>query len=119
MKIDPDTHLTPSLNLEKRSFISVSEHILEVHHILVACNLLAKKKRKYIFGRRDVVEAFRFHPTLVLILWAPLSLSLSLSLIMSVLILIELAMINDRSVTVYPVNKNKCPAERISAYGPA
>ena len=109
--------MTPSLNLEKRSFISVSEHILEVHHILVACNLLAKKKRKNIFGRRDVVEAFRFHPTLVLILWAPLS--LSLSLIMSVLILIELAMINDRSVTVYPVNKNKCPAERISAYGPA
>ena len=44
----------------------VCEHcqcILTVRHILVECNHFARE-RKYIFGRRDVVESFRFHPTL-------------------------------------------------------
>ena len=38
------------------------EYILTVRHMLVECN----QERKDIFGRRDVVESFRFHPTLVL-----------------------------------------------------
>ena len=38
--------------------------ILTVHHILVACNHFAEK-RKVIFGKRNVVESFRFHPTLI------------------------------------------------------
>ena len=35
-------------------------------HILVECNHFAQE-RKDIFGRRDVVESFRFHPTLILL----------------------------------------------------
>ena len=38
--------------------------ILTVRHILVECNHFAQE-RKDIFGRRDVVESFRFHPTLI------------------------------------------------------
>ena len=39
--------------------------ILTVHHILVECNHFARERRD-IFGRRGVVESFRFHPTLIL-----------------------------------------------------
>jgi hypothetical protein len=38
---------------------------LTVRHILVECNHL-KPTRKYIFGRQNVVESFRFHPQLIL-----------------------------------------------------
>ena len=38
--------------------------ILTVRHILVECNHFAEE-RKDIFGRRDVVESFRFHSTLI------------------------------------------------------
>ena len=48
------THLT-------HSFIN-----LTVRHILVECNHFAQE-RKDIFGRRDVVESFRFHPTLIVL----------------------------------------------------
>ena len=41
--------------------------ILTVRHILVECNHFAQE-RKDIFGRRDVVESFRFHPIIVLFL---------------------------------------------------
>ena len=34
--------------------------------ILVECNHFAQE-RKDIFGRRDVVESFRFHPTLIVL----------------------------------------------------
>ena len=40
--------------------------ILTVRHILVECNHFARE-RKYIFGRRDVVESFRFHHTLIVL----------------------------------------------------
>ena len=40
--------------------------ILTVRHILVECNHFAQE-RKDIFGRRDVVESFRFHPTLIVL----------------------------------------------------
>ena len=40
--------------------------ILTVRHILVECNNFARE-RKDIFGRRDVVESFRFHPTLIVL----------------------------------------------------
>ena len=40
--------------------------LLTVHHILVVCNHLPQTK-KNIFGRKDVVQLFRFHPTLVLL----------------------------------------------------
>ena len=40
--------------------------ILTVRHILVECNHFARE-RKYIFARRDVVESFRFHPTLIML----------------------------------------------------
>ena len=40
--------------------------IWTVHHILVECNQFAEK-RKDIFGKRDVVELFRFNPTLILL----------------------------------------------------
>ena len=39
---------------------------LTVRHILVECNRFARE-RKDIFGRRDVVESFRFHPTLIVL----------------------------------------------------
>ena len=37
-----------------------------VRHILVECNHFARE-RKDIFGRRDVVESFRCHPTLIVL----------------------------------------------------
>ena len=37
----------------------------ENRHILVECNHFAQE-RKDIFGWRDMVESFRFHPTLIL-----------------------------------------------------
>ena len=40
--------------------------ILTVRHILVECNHFARES-KDIFGRRDVVESFRFHPTLIVL----------------------------------------------------
>ena len=40
--------------------------ILTVRHILVECNHFARE-RKDIFGRRDVVESFRCHPTLIVL----------------------------------------------------
>ena len=40
--------------------------ILTVRHILVECNNFVQE-RKDIFGRRDVVESFRFYPTLILL----------------------------------------------------
>ena len=40
--------------------------LLTVRHILVECNHFAQE-RKHIFGRRDVVESFRFHPTLTVL----------------------------------------------------
>ena len=39
---------------------------LTVRHILVESNHFAQK-RKDIFGRRDVVESFRFHPSLIVL----------------------------------------------------
>ena len=40
--------------------------ILTVRHILVV-NLFFLKKRKNKFGKRNVMESFRFHPTLLLL----------------------------------------------------
>ena len=37
-----------------------------IRHILVECNHF-DQERKDIFGRRDVVESLRFHPTLIVI----------------------------------------------------
>ena len=59
------THLTHSYILRKDP-PPLCEHcqcVLTVRHILVECNHFAQE-RKDIFGRRDVVESFRFHPTL-------------------------------------------------------
>ena len=60
------THLTHSYILMKDP-PPLCEHcqcILTVRHILVECNHFARE-RKYIFGRRYVVESFIFHPTLI------------------------------------------------------
>ena len=62
------THLTHSYILRKDP-PPLCEHcqcILTVRHILVECNHFAQE-RKDIFGRRDVVESFRFHPTLIVL----------------------------------------------------
>ena len=62
------THLTHSYILRKDP-PPQCEHcqcILTVRHILVECNHFARE-RKDIFGRRDVVESFRFHPTLIVL----------------------------------------------------
>ena len=62
------THLTHSYILRKDP-PPVCEHcqcILTVRHILVECNHFAQE-RKDIFGRRDVMESFRFHPTLIVL----------------------------------------------------
>ena len=62
------THLTHSYILKKDP-PPLCEHcqcILTVRHILVECNHFAQE-RKYIFGRRDVVESFRLHPTLIVL----------------------------------------------------
>ena len=40
--------------------------ILTVRQILVECNHFARE-RKDIFDRRDVVESFRFHPTVIVL----------------------------------------------------
>ena len=61
------THLTHSYILRKDP-PPQCEHcqcILTVHHIFVDCNHLAQV-REDIFGRRDVVKSFRFHPKLVI-----------------------------------------------------
>ena len=47
-------------------FKQMRQCILTVRHILVECNHLARE-RKDIFGRRDVVESFRCHPTLIVL----------------------------------------------------
>ena len=60
------THLTHSYILRKDP-PPLCEHcqcILTVRHILVECNHFNQEK-KDIFGRRDVVESFQFHPELV------------------------------------------------------
>ena len=62
------THLTHSYILRKDP-PPLCEHcqcILTVRHILVECNHFARE-RKDIFGRRDVMESFRFHPTLIVL----------------------------------------------------
>ena len=62
------THLTHSYILRKDP-PPLCEHcqcILTVRHILVECNRFARE-RKDIFGRRDVVELFRFHPTRIVL----------------------------------------------------
>ena len=62
------THLIHSYILKKDP-PPQCEHcqcILTVRHILVECNNFGLEK-KYIFGTRDVVESFRFHPTLILL----------------------------------------------------
>ena len=62
------THMTHSYILRKDP-PPLYEHcqcILTVRHILVECNNFARE-RKYIFGRRDVVESFRFYPTLIVL----------------------------------------------------
>ena len=62
------THLTHSYILKKDP-PPVCERCqcnLTVRHILVECNHFAQE-RKYIFGRRDVVESFRFQPTLIVL----------------------------------------------------
>ena len=62
------THLTHSYILKKDP-PPLCEHcqcILTVCHILVECNHFAQEM-KDIFRRRDVVERFRFHPTLILL----------------------------------------------------
>ena len=62
------THLTHSYILRKDP-PPLCEHcqcILTVRHILVECNHFAQE-RKDIFGRRDVVESFRCHPTLIVL----------------------------------------------------
>ena len=60
--------MTHSYILKKNS-PPLCEHcqcILTVRHILVECNNFAQDT-KDIFGRRDVVESFKFHPTIILL----------------------------------------------------
>ena len=62
------THLTHSYILKKDP-PPVCEHCqcnLTVRHILVECNHFAQERRD-IFGIRDVVESFRFQPTLIVL----------------------------------------------------
>ena len=62
------THLTHSY-IVRKDHPRQCEHcqcILTVCHILVECNHIAQE-RKDIFGRRDVVISFRFHPTLIML----------------------------------------------------
>ena len=61
------THFTHSYILRKYPppQCEQCQCIPTVCHILVECNHFARE-RKDIFGRRDVVESFRFHPTLIL-----------------------------------------------------
>ena len=62
------THLTHSYILKKDPppLCEDCQCNLTVRHILVECNNFAQE-RKDIFGRRDVVESFRFHPTLIVL----------------------------------------------------
>ena len=63
------THLT-RLHILKKDHPPLCEHcqcILTVRHILVECNHFDHES-KDIFGRRDVVESFRFHPSLIILL---------------------------------------------------
>ena len=62
------THLTHSyiLRIDHPPLCEHCQCILTVRHILVECNHFAQE-RKDIFGRRDVVESFRFHPTLIVL----------------------------------------------------
>ena len=62
------THLTHSYILRKDPppLCERCQCILTVRHILVECNHFAQV-RKDIFGRRNVVESFRFHPTLIVL----------------------------------------------------
>ena len=57
------TYLTHSYILRKDP---PPQCILTVRHILVEWNHFARE-RKDIFDRRDVVESFRFHPTLIVL----------------------------------------------------
>ena len=62
------TYLTHSYILRKDP-PPLCEHcqcILTVRQILVECNHFARE-RKDIFDRRDVVESFRFHPTVIVL----------------------------------------------------
>ena len=71
------THLTHSYILRK-DHLPQCDHCqctLTVRHILVECNNLARE-RKDIFGTRDVVESFRFHPTLILLFLKQISILL-------------------------------------------
>ena len=57
---------SPSFRVPVTCTQNMFEAVLTVRHILVECNLFAQE-RKYIFGRRDVVESFRFQPTLIVL----------------------------------------------------
>ena len=62
------THLIHSYILRKDS-PPLCEHcqcIMTVRHILVECNNFARESTD-IFGRRDVMESSRFHPTLIVL----------------------------------------------------
>ena len=70
---DGDTKMWEFFNIANKDIIFcwVPSHvgfkgILTVRHILVECNHFARE-RKDKFGRRDVVESLRFHPTLIVI----------------------------------------------------
>ena len=62
------THLTHSYILRKDPPPQCEHYqcIPTVRHILVECNHFARET-KDTFGRRDVVESFRFHLTLILL----------------------------------------------------
>ena len=62
-------HIWP-IHISWGKIIHLCEHcqcILTVRHILVECNNFAQET-KDIFGRRDVMESFSFHPTLIVLL---------------------------------------------------
>ena len=68
LHLAPHTHLTHSYILKKDP-PPQCEHCqcnLTVRPILVECNHFARERRD-IFGRRDVVESFRFHHTLIVL----------------------------------------------------
>ena len=68
------THLTHSYILRKDPPPQCDhcQCILTVRHILVECNNFAAK-RMDVFGKRNVMESFRFHPTLILLLFKSVS----------------------------------------------
>ena len=61
-----DVLITKFISYDVIILVTHCQCILTVHHILVECNHFARK-RKDIFGRRDMVESFRFHPTLTVL----------------------------------------------------